>query len=87
MSHHMAIMRHLARKMKLEGSTEAECAMVDMVMDQLQDYTGNITGLCYNQNFSQELLQQWVNATGSFSNSVSLKLKLESLERLVFRII
>ena len=61
----MAIMRHLARKMKLEGSTEAECAMVDMVMDQLQDYTGNITGLCYNQNFSQELLQQWVNATGS----------------------
>ena len=81
MTHHMAIMRHLARTMKLEGSTEAECAMVDMVTDQLCDYTANLTTICYNPNFSQEMLQQWVNATGSFSNTVSLKSKLESLER------
>ena len=81
MTHHMAIMRHLARKMKLEGSTETECAMVDMVTDQLHDYTVNMWDICYNPNFSQEMLQHWVNATGCFSNNVSLKSKLESLER------
>ena len=34
----MAIMRYLARKFKLEGKTEKECAMVDMVADQKYRY-------------------------------------------------
>ena len=79
----MAIMRYLARKFKLEGKTEKECAMVDMVADQLGDIGASLFGLCFHPNFSQQLLNEWVEASGSFVNGASLKSKLESLERFV----
>ena len=83
LTQHMAIMRHLARKFKLEGKTDVECAMVDMVSDQLGDIGANLFGLCFNPNFSQQLLKEWVEAIGTFANGESLKSKLDSLERFV----
>ena len=76
-------MRYLARKFKLEGKTEKECAMIDMVADQLGDIGASLFGLCFHPNFSQQLLNEWVEASGSFVNGASLKSKLESLERFV----
>ena len=70
-------MRHLARKFRLEGKTDVECAMVDMVSDQLGDIGANLFGLCFNPNFSQQLLKEWVEAIGTFANGESLKSKLE----------
>jgi len=76
-----AIMRHLARKFKLDGTNEKEKALADMVSDQLGDIRGNLVGLCYNPNFTQQMLQDWAQAEGEFSGRDTLKARLETLER------
>lgn len=76
-----AIIRHLARKLKLEGETEKEKAYADMMIEQLGDIRASLVGLCYNPQFSQELLADWVHATGSFASSQSLQSRLMTLER------
>lgn len=76
----MAIVRHLARKFSLVGQTEAECARADMIVDQLGDYRVPLVQLCYNPDFSQALLTDWVRAEGSFSGGRSLSQTLQTLE-------
>ena len=80
----MAIVRHLARKFNLVGQTEAECARADMIVDVLGDYRVPLVQMCYNPDFSQELLRDWVEAKGSFSawpHGRPLSQTLQTLEK------
>ena len=79
-----AILRHLARKFELEGRDEAARARADMVTDQLYDVRGKLHGLCFDKEFSMEMLEQWVAATGPFASfpwGQPLSSTLGSLER------
>ena len=77
-----AILRHLARRNNLEGKTEVESARADMLAEVVGDYRDSLVGLCYNQEFDQDMLGQWVSGTGAFQGS-PLKKRLESLQRFV----
>ncbi|XP_078342174.1 glutathione S-transferase Mu 1-like [Oculina patagonica] len=46
-----AILRHIARKHDLCGSTEEEKIRVDVAENQLVDFRDKFTDLCYNSNF------------------------------------
>ena len=79
-----AILRHLARKFELEGRDEAARARADMVTDQLYEVRGKLHGLCFDKEFSMEMLEQWVAATGPFASfpwGQPLSSTLGSLER------
>jgi len=74
-----AILRHLARMNNLVGKTEVESARADMLADVIGDYLGALVRLCYNQEFNEEMLGQWVAGTGAFQGN-PLKKRLESLQ-------
>ena len=76
-----AILRHLARKFRLEGESERERCMADMLVDQLSDFRASLVTLCYTPSFSQDLLQQWVSASGSYSSAQSLEKRIDTFER------
>ena len=79
-----AILRHLARKFQLEGRDEAARARADMATDQLCEVRGKLHGLCFDKEFSMEMLEQWVAATGPFASfpwGTPLQKTLGSLER------
>jgi len=59
-----AILRHLARKHGLEGSSEEENVRADMLCDTLGDYRTQLTQLCYNPSFSPLLLAPWTASLG-----------------------
>lgn len=46
-----AIIRYIARKHKLAGSTEEELVRIDVVENQLIDLNRNFVNLCYNPKF------------------------------------
>lgn len=46
-----AILKHIARKHKLDGATEKEKAVVDMMLDQAMDLRNGIVRLCYNKDY------------------------------------
>lgn len=46
-----AILRHIARKHKLDGGTEKEKAVVDMILEQTMDLRNGFIRLCYNPKF------------------------------------
>jgi len=48
-----AIIRHIARKNKLEGTSEEERVRVDMFEHQLYDLHSGWANLCYNPNFAK----------------------------------
>ena len=68
-----AILRHVARKHDLEGKTEAEKARADMLADVLGDYRDPLVKLCYNPEFSPDLIPKFAGA--------SLKERMGNLER------
>jgi len=47
----LAIMRHVARKNNLDGNNEREKARIDLIEQQLSDYRGAFSGMCYNPDF------------------------------------
>jgi len=47
----LAILRHLARKHKLDGATEQEKIRIDMVEQQLTDNNMAFARICYDPNF------------------------------------
>jgi glutathione S-transferase len=51
-----AILRHLARKHKAYGSTEAEMTMVDVCVDGAADWRRNYSKLVYTDNLAPEAL-------------------------------
>ncbi|KAK2145769.1 hypothetical protein LSH36_659g02031 [Paralvinella palmiformis] len=53
------ILRYLARKYNLDGTTEAEKIRVDLAADELMDLRNNLVNLCYNKHF-ESLLPQYV---------------------------
>lgn len=55
-----AILRHIARKHDLCGTSEEEKVMVDVAENQLMDFRKKFTGLCYNQNF-ETLKENYLN--------------------------
>ena len=81
MTQSQAILRHLARKFRLEGESERERCMADMLVDQLSDFRASLVTLCYTPSFSQDLLQQWVSASGSYSSAQSLERRIDTFER------
>ncbi|KAL4226000.1 Glutathione S-transferase Mu 3 [Mactra antiquata] len=46
-----AILKHIARKYQLDGETEKEKALVDMLLDQAMDLRNGIVRLCYNPDY------------------------------------
>merc|ERR1712020_557720 len=46
-----AILRYLGRKFDLDGKTEAEKVLVDMMLDNAMDFRNGFVTLCYNPNF------------------------------------
>merc|ERR1719342_1455550 len=52
----------------------------DMLADLLVDYRDSLIMLCYNPQFSMEMLDTWASGTGDFQGS-SLKTRLDNLER------
>ena len=77
-----AILRHLARRSNLEGKTVVECARADMLADVIGDIRSALVSLCYNQDFDQEMLGNWVAGSGAFQGA-PLKKRLDSLQRFV----
>ncbi|CAG2165790.1 unnamed protein product [Oppiella nova] len=47
----VAILRHVARKAKLSGQTDAEKLRVDLVEQQLVDINTGVVRICYDPNF------------------------------------
>lgn len=47
----LAIMRYVARKNGLDGANEQEKARIDLVEQQISDYRGAFSGMCYNPDF------------------------------------
>jgi len=47
----VAILRHVARKTKLSGQTDAEKLRVDLVEQQLVDINTGVVTICYDPNF------------------------------------
>jgi len=48
-----AILSYIARRHNLYGSTNAEAAIVDMVLHHVYDMRGPMTGMCYSPNFAE----------------------------------
>jgi len=46
-----AILRHIARKHKLDGETAVEKAVVDMLLDVVMDLRNAVVRLCYNKDY------------------------------------
>ena len=76
-----AILRHLARKNHLYGNSDEEMAKADMLADLLGDYRDSLVRVCYNPQFSMEMLDAWKSGTGDFQVGSSLKTRLDNLER------
>jgi len=49
----MTIMRYIARKHNLAGTTPQEMATIDMIADQVCDFRSRFSGLCYNKDFNE----------------------------------
>ncbi|CAG2163945.1 unnamed protein product [Oppiella nova] len=47
----VAILRHVARKTKLDGQTDADKLRVDLVEQQLVDINTGVSHICYDPNF------------------------------------
>jgi len=47
-----AILRYIARKNKLDGSTEAEKQRVDLIENESVDFRSTFTKMCYDPNFT-----------------------------------
>jgi len=50
-----AILRYIARKHNMCGTTDAERAMVDMLADQVMDFRNGFIVLCYGSSFDAQL--------------------------------
>lgn len=48
-----AILKHVARKHKLDGATEKDKAVVDMLLDQAMDLRNGVVRLCYNPDYEK----------------------------------
>lgn len=48
-----AILKHIARKHKLDGETDREKAVVDMLLDQAMDLRNGVVRLCYNKDYEK----------------------------------
>nr|APX42722.1 glutathione S-transferase [Corbicula fluminea] len=46
-----AILKHIARKHKLDGETERDKAIVDMLLEQAMDLRNGVVRLCYNPDY------------------------------------
>ncbi|KAL4226002.1 Glutathione S-transferase Mu 3 [Mactra antiquata] len=46
-----AILKHIARKYQLDGETEKEMAIVDMLLNQAMDLRNGIVRLCYDPDY------------------------------------
>merc|ERR1711920_186462 len=46
-----AILRHIARKHNMLGSTPEECAVVDELLEEAKDMNSRFVGMCYNADF------------------------------------
>ncbi|KAH9498436.1 Glutathione S-transferase Mu 5 [Bulinus truncatus] len=66
------ILRHLARKYKLYGTTEKEQAHVDLLLDVIMDVRNGFVRICYGSDLSDQVRSQYVAQT---------KPALESLEK------
>jgi len=59
LSQSVAILRHIARKTKLDGQTDEERLRVDLVEQQLVDINNAIVRICYDPNF-ETLKVDWL---------------------------
>merc|ERR1711935_938032 len=58
-----AILRHLGRKHNLDAEDAVSSARLDMISDLVVDFRNMMTGICYNPDFSLDLLEKWRETT------------------------